>query len=104
MTREMMKRRQTRGAPAPHDVEADLRDTTDRLPVVSLWLALGWLTVPAIQYIGADQRMRLITEGEAPLAGLALTDFTVAYLLLLISTLGVAALDTLRRRDQARNS
>jgi hypothetical protein len=104
MMQHMTRRRQTGGNPAPNDGQAALSGRTERLPVVSLLLALGWFAVPAIQYIGADQRMRLITAGDAPLAGLALTDFTVAYLLLLLSTLGMAAQDVLRRRDQARKS
>lgn len=65
-------------------------------------LAMGWLIVPAIQYVISDQRMRIITGQPAPLAGLALTDFSVAYLLLLMATLTHYAVGKLRSRDKVQ--
>jgi len=63
-------------------------------------LALGWLAVPAIQHVGADQRMRIITGEPAPLEWLALVDLTVAYLALLLATVAYAVVGFMRRRSE----
>jgi len=65
--------------------------------IVANALIAGWITIPALQYIAADQRMRLITTGHAPLEGLVLVDLTPVYGLLLAATVVHVTLRWLRR-------
>lgn len=74
----------------------------DRTSIVPVLLASGWIIVCAVQYVGADQRMRLILGEPVPLPGLALVDLTVLYVLLLVGTVIYATLRALRgRKDTA---
>lgn len=65
-------------------------------------MAIGWLIVPTVQYVISDQRMRILTGRNAPLAQLVLTDFTVAYLVLLVATLILATVGALRSGDKVQ--
>lgn len=62
-------------------------------------LALGWIIAPMVQYVAADQRMRLITTGSAPLEGIALLDLTVPYLALVVLTIAYVAVHAMRKRE-----
>lgn len=70
------------------------------MPVADVLLTIGWIIVPAMQFVCSDQRMRIILYGEAPFEGLALTDFTVAYLVLLVATAARVPLSAMRGRDK----
>ncbi len=94
----MAKRRSDQTEPQPSEDAGE----PARIPPGVQILAMCWLVVPAVQFVATDQRMRIITGRNAPLAWLALRDFTVAYLLLLVATLIYAAVGALRLRDEVQ--
>lgn len=55
-------------------------------------LASLWLTVAGIQYLGAHQRMLVITGGEPWLEAIALLDLTPLYVVLVLATILYALL------------
>jgi hypothetical protein len=97
-----MARRRQRAAEASAIPTAASADHPGTASPAAVALAIAWIAVPAVQHLGADQRMRLITDGQAPIPSLALMDWTVAYLLLVIATLIYVTLRFMRgRREDA---
>jgi hypothetical protein len=77
--------------------EANVRRPRPVPAYVEAALVLGWVLVPLVQYVCADQRMRLITTGAAPFEWLAMVDLTVAYVLLVAATVVYAVVRAMRR-------
>ena len=76
----MARRRSQSDSPPPRQASAEPS-------LVELLLAAGWLITGAIQYLGAHQRMLILTGKEPWLEELALLDLTAVYVLLLAGTL-----------------
>jgi cation transporter-like permease len=70
----------TVGADAPRGEKPTARE------IAGWGLAIGWLLVPMIQYIGTVQRTQLQLEGVASLPELASLDLLPFYVLLLALT------------------
>lgn len=84
---------------APSSGGADLSKVRSVPTYVEAALAFAWVLVPLVQYLGADQRMRLITTGAAPMQWLAFLDMTVAYVLLVVATVIYAVVRAMRRSE-----
>jgi hypothetical protein len=64
--------------------------TPPGLSALELGLGVAWILLPSIQYYATTQRTGLQLEGNAALPGLASTDMTPFYVLLMAATLILA--------------
>ncbi|HXG23096.1 MAG TPA: hypothetical protein VNJ09_00970 [Chthonomonadales bacterium] len=61
-------------------------------------LSVGWLCLPAIQYLGSYQRVEVQTSGSVAFSALATLDLTPYYVVLLVVTLLFGVLGVLADR------
>ncbi len=74
----------------------------DCCPTFVALLAIGWLTVPAVQYFGTMQRTQLLVDRKAPFPEFARIDLVGAYCVLLFLSLGYAGWRAISRRRSAQ--
>lgn len=73
------------------------------LRLLEVVLVVGWILVPAIQYVGAFVRTAALMSGDLP-AGICRADLGPVYAILLAGTACRAGLIWLRRSSATRSS
>lgn len=74
------------------------RDGDKLASAVACILSVGWLCLPAVQYVGSYQRVEVQTSGSVAFPALATLDLTPYYVVLLVVTLLFGALRVLADR------
>jgi len=91
--------------PATTTERSSSRTQTRAPSIITYGLALGWLILPALQYVGTVQRTKIQLgasfERGSWMGTLAMLDLTPLYLLLLAATLLFGAARVLARKREA---
>ena len=83
-------------------VEPSVGDRNSGLSGYGLLLGLGWIAIPAVQYIGAVLRTNATVTRSSAEVGAGAIDLTPWYVLLLGATLVYSVLTSIRDRSLHR--